>query len=265
MEERYTLSVRVALPGTPLMKEDGVTQQRTDDKKQELKTSSAGHMWYSVSNGSTSTSYGFAPKEDNWISAVGPGSVDTKDDITYHKPYYTRTMEITKEQYEQLKEYGESAIINNNSNFNTYYVGTSNSCVDFTWKALNSAGIEHAKDSDYEGRLKPKKNIENIKSIVAPFPESELNKEESNPKPKQTLGQKFLTENGHTDGLNNEMTLETMLANELNIPKNELQDLATSKELRQDVSNVYNEQIALQNKNEQTNADNNHVEMHRQS
>lgn len=191
MDEKYTLSIKVALPGTPLMGEDGVTQQ-TDDKTKELKTSSAGHMWYSISDGNSSISYGFAAINHK---PFDDGEVSTKDDIEYHKPYYIRTMEITKEQYDKLNEYGRLAKEKTNPDFDMKYNGLSNSCVDFTWKALNNAGIQHADGAKFEGDSKPANNIDNIKNITAPFPNSELNKEENNDKPSRTLMQKILSEN----------------------------------------------------------------------
>ena len=44
----YTLTIKISDRGTVLLKEDG--------------TSVTGHMWYSLSDANTTSSYGFAPK-----------------------------------------------------------------------------------------------------------------------------------------------------------------------------------------------------------
>ncbi len=54
----YTLTVKISDRGT-ILHEGG--------------TSAAGHMWYSLSDGNETASYGFAPKEHNVTS--GPGTV----------------------------------------------------------------------------------------------------------------------------------------------------------------------------------------------
>jgi hypothetical protein len=171
------------------MNKDGTPE--VDDKTNKEKTSQAGHMWYSISDGESSKSYGFSSVSGK---AMGPGKVDTDDDTRYYMPYYTRTIEITKEQYDQLKEYGSSADEKENPDLSYRYGGLINSCVDFTWKALNSAGIQHSEDNKFEGDLKPANNIDNIKSIVAPFPNSELNKEKNNDKPPRNIWQWLLSQ-----------------------------------------------------------------------
>ena len=49
-------------------------------------------------------------------------------------------------------------------------------------------------DKDYEGSLKPLSNESSIRSIRAPFPSSELNKEDHNLMPDRTLLQRFISE-----------------------------------------------------------------------
>lgn len=84
------------------------------------------------------------------------------------------------------------------------YRGASNSCIDFTWAALNKAGL-HAtyklpvvgelERKSFEGQIKVIENIPSIKSIKAPVPDSPLNREEERPLPKErSLLQKLLTE-----------------------------------------------------------------------
>ncbi|PPU77166.1 hypothetical protein XhhCFBP4925_19430 [Xanthomonas hortorum pv. hederae] len=104
-------------------------------------------------------------------------------------------MEIDQSQYEKLKEFGKSPA---KHGFDMEYGGASNSCIDFTWGALNYAGLHRTTkqgvDKDFEGALKPVGNIDEIKSIHAPMPNSGLNKEHSNPKPDQLWWQKAIGE-----------------------------------------------------------------------
>ena len=104
-------------------------------------------------------------------------------------------MEISKEQYDKLQEFGRDPA---KHNFDMKYDGASNSCIDFTWNALNHAGLHResvlGKDKNYEGALKPLDNIRDIKSIDAPFPKSELNTEQNNKMPERSPLQWLLSE-----------------------------------------------------------------------
>lgn len=170
-EKRYTVTIYVAAPGTPLALSGG--------------TSLPGHVYYSVNDGKVTNSYGFAPATHGESS--GPGKVYDKDNKDYKDPRYSRTMEISKEQYDKLQEFGKDPA---KHNFDMKYDGVANSCIDFTWGALNHARLHRdtllGKDKDFEGTLKPLDNIRDIKSIDAPFPKSELNKEQQNKMPERT-------------------------------------------------------------------------------
>ncbi len=180
MENRYIARVYVAVPGTPLAVPAGGT-------------SAAGHVYYSISDGTEEKSYGFAPIVHGQSS--GPGKVYETDVKDYKDPYYSRTMEITKEQYGKLQEFGKAPATHG---FDMEYGWVSNSCIDFTWGALNHAGLHRdtlfTKDKNYEGTLKPLDNIQDIKTIDAPFPKSELNTEQQNKMPAQTLKQWLISE-----------------------------------------------------------------------
>ena len=185
MDGKYTLSVYVAAPGTPLL--DGGT-------------SAAGHVYYDIAHESDRQSFGFAPIEHGVIA--GPGKIYDSDAEQYQKPFYKRTMEISKEQYDKLNEFGSSP---DSHGFSMQYNGASNSCIDFTWGALNHAGLHRTnlifmQDKDYEGSLKPLSNESFIRSIRAPFPDSELNKEKRNPMPDRTLLQRFISEEDLSPG-----------------------------------------------------------------
>ncbi|MGH8025733.1 MAG: XVIPCD domain-containing protein, partial [Pseudoxanthomonas sp.] len=179
-EKNYTATVYVAAPGTPLLKSGG--------------TSAAGHVYYSISDGDKHESYGFAPAEHG--ASSGPGKVYSSDVEDYKEPRYSRTMQVSKEQYEKLQEYGKSP---DKHQFDMQYSGTANSCIDFTWGALNHAGLHRKnlldqEEKKFEGALKPLDNIKEIKSIPAPFPNSELNQEKNNKMPDRTSLQWLLSE-----------------------------------------------------------------------
>lgn len=181
MEKRYTATVYVAAPGTPLMVSAGGT-------------SAAGHVFYSISEGREEKSYGFAPAIHGQSS--GPGKVYGTDVKDYKDPYYIRTMEITKEQYDKLQEFGKNPA---KYKFDMEYGGAVNSCIDFTWGALNHAGLHRQTllnigEKDFDGELKPLDNIKWIKSIEAPFPDSDLNKERQNKMPERTPKQWLISE-----------------------------------------------------------------------
>lgn len=179
MDERYRVTIYVAAPGTPLL---------------EGGTSAAGHVYYTVDDGRESISYGFAPKEHG--ATTGPGKVYDSDAREYQNPFYRRTLEISKDQYEKLKEFGAAP---DKHGFNTEYHGLNNSCIDFTWGALNHAGLHRTnvllmQDKTFEGGLKPLSNVEYIRSIRAPFPDSVLNTEHYNRMPERTFKQWIISD-----------------------------------------------------------------------
>jgi len=128
MPAPYILTIYIAEGGTPLL--DHRNGNPTGEK------SRSGHMWYSIreENGpdATEQSYGFQPKVSGFS---GAGEVTDKDIGTYYKPRYTRTIEITQEQYERLKEFGDNGVDENwdffkDTNFRSQYNAATNSCVD---------------------------------------------------------------------------------------------------------------------------------------
>ncbi|MEZ5664035.1 MAG: hypothetical protein R3E94_10995, partial [Burkholderiaceae bacterium] len=199
--QRYTLTVNLAYPGTPLKDREGHFKG---------KTSAAGHMWYRISDGATKISYGFSPKDEGVSS--GPGHVVDTD--TYHQPGYSRTMEISAEQYQRLKQFGEDGIGEHWSHFRGNYHGLTNSCIDFTWGALKYAGIESHQpaqtwandfglqetpahdrpiDRGFDGAVKVLPNQHHLLQLVPPMPASELNQERSYPAPPRSLMQRLFS------------------------------------------------------------------------
>lgn len=194
---RYTVEIVIAAPGTPLVDERGV-QKVVDGVPQ---TSGPGHMFY-VLHGpdKTTRSFGFAPTEHG--SMNGPGEVMKTDAVEYRNPHYSRTLEISEQQYRKLEAFGAHP---DKYGFDLQYKDVRNNCVDFTWEALNHAGIQRKSSIDVNalggpaGQLlpdvripldikgagkdafRPLRNIHGVDSIDPPFPDSELNQRKTNP------------------------------------------------------------------------------------
>ena len=180
-ENSYTATVYLAAPGTPI----------ANPKTGEIDGKSLpGHMYYMISDGFEKQGYGFAPKDHG--SPLGAGQVYDRDFESYQDPYYARTVEITREQYEKLKEYGDAGAKGQETYFDLYYNGATNSCIDFTWGALNHAGLHQQLGlpnsqsmplRNADGQVMPLSNIAALESIPSPFPKSLLNDVDRNPAP----------------------------------------------------------------------------------
>ena len=188
-DDKYTVTVYVAAPGTKLNREEPGA------------TSGPGHMFYVISNGHDEPwSYGFAPVTQGRMD--GPGIIKKDDVDNYQSPLYSRTMEISKQQYEKLNEFAQDP---EKFGFSTYYKDARHNCVDFTWGALNHAGIERKNHLDLpvtalgslgpdiriplpghgdgKSAYRPARNVDDVKSISDPVPGSTLNREHHNPLP----------------------------------------------------------------------------------
>lgn len=215
--DKYTLSIHIAAPGTRLFKTDGSPLLIEGTKTQQ--TSLSGHMFYSLQrNDEKPDSFGFAPETSGQLR--GKGERKTEDIKTYLNPAYTRTLEITAEQYEKLHAFGSNPEA---YGFDLYYQDVRNNCVDFTWAGLNHADLQrtasidlantmgpslagivaqHAPDVrkrtdqlvDDKESFRPMRNRDAVDSIAPPFPDSPLNKTERNPTPERNLGQWLLSE-----------------------------------------------------------------------
>lgn len=193
-DKRYVLTVYAAAPGTPLY-EKGAPELGADG---EPATSVPGHMYYVIDNGISRDSYGFSPNEPG--VARGPGGVKIDDERMYYRPLYARTMEITREQYEKLDEFGKTP---EKFGFDIFYKDARNNCVDFVWAGLNHAGIKRTEISLWSGKREeldgkvnyfPAENRRSIRTIQDPVPNSPLNKEHSNPMPEMRWWQRPLSE-----------------------------------------------------------------------
>lgn len=199
MSKRYTMTIYVAAPGTPLYADNGEGGYRDSGK-----TSTPGHMYYAISDGASRYGYGFGPRTDGDLN--GPGVVRTDDERRYHQPHYARTLEITRDQFESARLYGDLASRGRNPDFSPQYQDVRNNCVDFVWGAMHAAGIYRGQRTidlpgerfdlpikRFEGSLKPMDNIDDVRDIRAPFPDSSLNREQVNPLPPRGVLQRTLS------------------------------------------------------------------------
>jgi len=125
-----------------------------------------GHMWWELhdSNGQV-TSYGFSPKDGYEGMPIAPGSVKYNDSSRYDfstaKGDYKSEFEITDAQLETLKRFGDKPNLKE-FGFDMRYNGLSNSCINFTYKALDIIGFV---PKGYDGDVWPTLNIDNIKAL----------------------------------------------------------------------------------------------------
>ena len=127
----YTLTIKVAEQGARL-------------SSGSFPYSKAGHIWYSISDGTRSYSYGY----------TSDGVVYTDDNL-YLETYYTGQITITKKQFDILKNFGQKSVAEQYGFGDDNYNVLTNSCIDFTWKALNLAGFN---PRDFQGALIPSAN-----------------------------------------------------------------------------------------------------------
>jgi len=178
MSAPYILTIHIAEGGTPTFNSDTKVWEDAKD------TSTAGHMWYSIREGEGDNavvhSFGFAPQDGKSGLTAVPGKVFPSDNDTYHQPLYARSMEISQEQYEKLLKFGQDGMKEKwIHGFESKYHSLHNSCVDFTWKALEDAGFV---TGGYEGALKPRNNRDEIdQKIIDPIPGSKHNQTRHGP------------------------------------------------------------------------------------
>jgi hypothetical protein len=137
-----------------------------------------GHMWYSISDGSSTTSYGFEPIVPN--SPHGSGQVETSDNTVFQGTnVVSQIIQITQSQYNTLQAFGQAGVNApnsaqqiitgpNNVSFDLLYNGLSNSCIDFTWAALATIGIAEP-STLINPRLIPSENEGSVSQALANF------------------------------------------------------------------------------------------------
>jgi len=83
------LTVYIASSGTPL---------------QSGEKPSVGHVWYQIEKGGKTYSFGFAPITSG--SPLGPGKIYSNDTQEYTQTKYSRTINISNEQFNDLLSFG---------------------------------------------------------------------------------------------------------------------------------------------------------------
>ncbi len=68
----------------------------------------------------------------------------------------SRTIEITEAQYNKLKAFGDDTVAHG---FSMHYADVRHNCVDFTWDALNHAGIQRKHSLDVKNHRRPRRPI----------------------------------------------------------------------------------------------------------
>ena len=125
----YTLTIKSVLPGT-----DGST---------------VGHARITISDGVTSTSYGYYPKEgfDGPLDLLwgDPGEVkNNHDDSVYKNPDYSKEIPISKHQYERAIDVAES-IKSNPPGYDLLGLAGGN-CSSFVQEVTNGSGVTDIPD-----------------------------------------------------------------------------------------------------------------------
>ena len=138
----------------------------TNQKNGEIHPSKTGHMWWELhDNNGNVKSYGFAPAPGYEGKPSAPGFRYEDDNLAYEfnskQGDYQREFEITDDQFIKLKEFGTNPFADK-FKFSSTYNGLQNSCINFTYKALD---IIDFVPEGYEGDAWPTWNINNVRSI----------------------------------------------------------------------------------------------------
>lgn len=182
---RYTVTIHAAAPGTPIRGDRGAAAVDISAMDRSI----TGHVFYTITDGVEKKSWGFAPESHGDIN--GPGRPFNDDDKRYMDPFFERTMEISKDQYDKLYEFGPNP---DRFGFDLTYKDIRNNCVDYTWAALNHAGIQrthghigHLEPHGVDGKHSylPILTPNDFRTIRDPVPGSDLNKEISRELPKR--------------------------------------------------------------------------------
>jgi hypothetical protein len=159
METRYYFRAHIESVGTEYKNEDG-----------SISKSKTGHMWYEIYEKDSSGNI----VEDSVKNAgyTKDGIVTDDGEVYLGDPAFsTSELKLTKEQFEFLKDFGEKdsklaaehgfgdGHILNGGDYNP----ANNSCIDYTWKAMELAGINRG---DFEGAVWPMANKEYLKIVV---------------------------------------------------------------------------------------------------
>ena len=119
-------------------------------------SASVGHMWYSIDDGNgNTTTYSFGPATPRtpFTNGVVTRSNDTNDGFPA-STVTSETIPISQSQYNTLQAFGNAGVSVTNQGtgtvtgpngvaFGTDYDFLDNNCVDYTWAALATIGIDN--------------------------------------------------------------------------------------------------------------------------
>lgn len=116
--------------------------------------SAVGHMWFTlIDNLGNEYSYGFAPRDsgDPW----GVGKIHIDDNNSYIDPQVNITVDITDQQFADIQSFADKAKRDSDAGIGRWeeYNGLTNSCVDFTWQALNYGHLTDTPESGWQGAI----------------------------------------------------------------------------------------------------------------
>lgn len=154
MKNKYTVTYKVAPGGAKYVYQE----DKSKYKKGDVHSSAAGHMWYVLSDGSETKSYGFESVNGEMHDE---GRVTNHDEVAYQKTISEITVALTKKQYEKLLAFSREP---SSGGFDpTRYRVLNNSCVDFVYSSLKVIGFNlHG----FEGNLIPANNIKPLHNML---------------------------------------------------------------------------------------------------
>ncbi|MCE4052359.1 S8 family serine peptidase [Pseudomonas sp. Au-Pse12] len=154
MSKQFSVTYKVAERGAEYVH----SQDKGKYQAGDVQPSVAGHMWYVLSDGEVSSSYGFESKT-GWVRDDGHKSL--VDDVGFKETSYEVTIQLTKDQFHRLSEFSSKPDAHG---FNTsIYNAFTHSCVDFAYASLEVIGFNN---QGKEGNLVPRHNIESLNQLL---------------------------------------------------------------------------------------------------
>ncbi|MFT3850216.1 MAG: hypothetical protein QM739_16565 [Propionivibrio sp.] len=104
-----------------------------------------GHTWITISDGNTTTSYGYYPKPGFDYVFGDPGEVRKNyDDAVHLQPDFKQEISISEDQYNAISKFAEE-MMGNPPGYDVTGVGGGN-CASFVQSATNAGGISDIPD-----------------------------------------------------------------------------------------------------------------------
>ncbi|MCK3864265.1 S8 family serine peptidase [Pseudomonas sp. B329] len=155
MGSKYSVTYKVSEGGAEYVYQEAKGKHNKGDVSESL----AGHMWYVLSDGVKAESVGFESRDGVW---KGEGRLSTYDDVGYKQSIYEVTLELSKEQYDNLSRFSRAPSAQGGFD-TTKYNAFTNSCVDFAYASLKVLGYNH---KSTEGKLLPSDNVKVVGDLL---------------------------------------------------------------------------------------------------